>query len=389
MLILVGVTVTTAINGGLFESARKAVIGTSFEKDKEQLTAAIATAYDVTTGIIEKGELKKALGTGWTVIGKNGGPYTVTSPDGNRFKVKEDGTVEKNETEESTKTIADLYCDKVDCANKEHLHKGDYVNYKPTEVKTAYKPDGDKIGSKTGTEKKQEIPQEELNWRILGEDDEGNILLISGTPTVSSLEFFAEGIYYFVDVVNDTCNALYSNMDLGATARNITMNDIDIYLGGNKFIKTTYKGYGDTKTIESFWDYDVNTNRIVLLPEKKTVQITSNGYKYEATSELIGALNREILFGKETKKTYYNWVASCTVLARETTPLWCYNLILGGIVYAQENGANFDPEDEGDGGGGTLTLRPIVSLPSETTTEKIQKKAENVEEKWNDPLKCY
>ncbi len=35
MLILVGVTVTTAINGGLFESARKAAKGTVIERDKE------------------------------------------------------------------------------------------------------------------------------------------------------------------------------------------------------------------------------------------------------------------------------------------------------------------------------------------------------------------
>lgn len=98
MLILVGVTVTTAINGGLFESARKAAIGTSFEKDKEQLTAAIATAYDVTTGIIKMDKLEEALGTGWTITGNDGGPYTVKSPDGNLFKVKTDGTItEKKE----------------------------------------------------------------------------------------------------------------------------------------------------------------------------------------------------------------------------------------------------------------------------------------------------
>lgn len=98
MLILVGVTVTTAINGGLFESARRAAKETSFEKDKEQLTAAIATAYDVTTGIIKKDKLEEALGTDWTITGNDGGPYTVESPDGNLFKVKTDGTItEKKE----------------------------------------------------------------------------------------------------------------------------------------------------------------------------------------------------------------------------------------------------------------------------------------------------
>ena len=92
MLILVGVTVTVAINGGLFEKSKEAAKGTEIGREKEELTSAIATAYDVETGVIKKDDLNKAL-NGWTVDGEEGGPYTVKSPKQNTYKVAVDGTI--------------------------------------------------------------------------------------------------------------------------------------------------------------------------------------------------------------------------------------------------------------------------------------------------------
>ena len=93
MLILVGVTVTAAINGGLFSSAKEAAKGTEIGREKEELTSAIATAYNVETGKVDKTKLKDALGTGWNIEGDTA-PYTVTSPKGNKFTVSADGTIE-------------------------------------------------------------------------------------------------------------------------------------------------------------------------------------------------------------------------------------------------------------------------------------------------------
>ena len=93
MLILVGVTVTVAINGGLFEKAKEAAKGTEIGREKEELTSAIATAYNVETGKVDKTKLKDALGTGWNIEGDTA-PYTVTSPKGNKFTVAADGTIE-------------------------------------------------------------------------------------------------------------------------------------------------------------------------------------------------------------------------------------------------------------------------------------------------------
>ena len=94
MLILVGVTVTVAINGGLFEKSKEAAKGTEIGREKEELTSAIATAYNVETGKVDKTKLKDALGTGWSLTEGDTAPYTVTSPKGNKFTVSTDGTIE-------------------------------------------------------------------------------------------------------------------------------------------------------------------------------------------------------------------------------------------------------------------------------------------------------
>ena len=121
MLILVGVTVTVAINGGLFEKSKEATRKTLIEREKEELTSAIATAYNVETGKVDKTKLKDALGTGWSLAEGDTAPYTVTSPKGNKFTVSTDGTIEytgkgENDNPPSgddvpstyTETIADL-----------------------------------------------------------------------------------------------------------------------------------------------------------------------------------------------------------------------------------------------------------------------------------------
>lgn len=93
MLILVGVTITVALNGGLFNTAQSAATNTMVEAEREQLLSAVVTAYDTETGTINKAKLEASLVTGWNVEGDTA-PYTVTSPKGNKFTVSADGTIE-------------------------------------------------------------------------------------------------------------------------------------------------------------------------------------------------------------------------------------------------------------------------------------------------------
>ena len=100
MLILVGVTVTVAINGGLFEKAKDASKKTLIEREKEELTSAIAATYNVETGKVDKEKLKEAL-SGWKFDEEEVEPYTVTSAKGNIYKVAVDGTITLEKEEET------------------------------------------------------------------------------------------------------------------------------------------------------------------------------------------------------------------------------------------------------------------------------------------------
>ena len=94
MLILVGVTINVALNGSLFTTAQSAATNTMVEAEREQLLSAVATAYDTETGTINKSKLESNLGTGWNVVGNEGGPYTVTSPKGNKYTVNANGAID-------------------------------------------------------------------------------------------------------------------------------------------------------------------------------------------------------------------------------------------------------------------------------------------------------
>ena len=393
MLILVGVTVTVAINGGLFEKSKEAAKGTEIGREKEELTSAIATAYNVETGKVDKTKLKDAL-SGWTIDGEEGGPYTVTSPKQNTYKVAVDGTITEKKTIPAGTKLAEIYCDDEKCTEETHLHKGDYVNYKPTTVEQPYAPDkGEGKGTYTGYtegESEQSISQENLNWRVLGK--EGNhILLISGAPTKTGLGFKGYVAYNnYETVLNETCKALYSNTELGATARSITMEDIDKYLGGSKYDKTTFNGgssesggygYQNENAITSKFKYNKETNNLTkedcTIPAK---DLKSNAYYYTATSNLIGVKNREILLGKEEENTYYNWVASRAVCVNRGGAFWC----VGYVGYGSVKADYFFCYSYGYENGGAFCLRPVVSLPSSVTIEQVKKIEGEVTETWND-----
>lgn len=151
--------------------------------------------------------------------------------------------------------MADIYHDDENCTEETHLHKGDYVNYTPTKAQ-AYAPDkGEGIGKYTGctiengATAEQSISQENLNWRVLGQEGD-HILLISGAPTNTVLGFKGYvGYNNYEKILNDTCEALYSNTTIGATARNITMEDINKYLGGSNYKKEEFGGGSNTEFV--------------------------------------------------------------------------------------------------------------------------------------------
>ena len=85
MIILVGVTVAIAINGGLFTRAEEARYKTQVEIDRETLLSEVAGAYDIQTGHINFEVLNEGI-KGIEFTGEDG---EYTSKSGNKFYVNE------------------------------------------------------------------------------------------------------------------------------------------------------------------------------------------------------------------------------------------------------------------------------------------------------------
>ena len=89
MIILVGVTITVALNGGLFTTAKNAATNTMVEAEKEQLLSTVVAAMG-DDGKVNFTKLDNNLPTSeWT--GTNG---TYTSPKGNVYTVTEKGEID-------------------------------------------------------------------------------------------------------------------------------------------------------------------------------------------------------------------------------------------------------------------------------------------------------
>ena len=87
MLILVGVTISVSLNGGLFSTAKEATDETQIAKEREELLiAALGTLNQ--NGEVDLSKLDSSLPEGFT--GSNG---QYTSKTGNVFTVTEDGTI--------------------------------------------------------------------------------------------------------------------------------------------------------------------------------------------------------------------------------------------------------------------------------------------------------
>ena len=92
MLILVGVTINIAMQGGLFDTGRGAAKDTQIQVDKETLQGAVVAAYNVETGEIESAQkILDNLPKLWTV--DRTGSYICTSPNENVFIVDIKGNI--------------------------------------------------------------------------------------------------------------------------------------------------------------------------------------------------------------------------------------------------------------------------------------------------------
>ncbi|MGN1270897.1 MAG: hypothetical protein ACI4UX_02795 [Clostridia bacterium] len=309
MLILVGVTINVAINGGLFKSTRKASEGTVVAKEKEIVNLAAIAAKgrnnwkELTEENLEQ-ELNNSIGErnrDYTLKKEKNNIYVVTYAEtGHSYAIKDDGSVQEKgkweykEDENGRQTII--------TNGKIELKIGDYINnYDPVTgaTKTYYKSEKSKNGHGdqefylTGNEKVS-YDTSTYKWRVLGVSGAGEIEIISEDlvqPTSGGYTNNEKNYYYLkseegcangVDELNKICG-LYGQGYGAIGARSVTIEDINGVTGynpnnvgvydpnqtvtGKKFSEDNLDEYGNQVTY--YWDpshitqpYCVATNGI-------------------------------------------------------------------------------------------------------------------------------
>ena len=264
LLILAGVSIAMLTgNNGILTQGKRAKEETTVGHEKEAVQMAYAgavakklgeevTAEDVNEQLTTNGENATATeGTNKIIV-------TFTS--GKVYTIDQSGKITQK-TPAKKGTLAYMYekaegCTNSDgsCTNAEHLHIGDYVNLaNPEEGKidiSATDSGMDNAGLEGITAQTFEISKtnnkNQLNWRVLGENENGEIELIAGSPMKSNntlgstenpyLYLYGAKAYENGKTILDNICELYKTKDKTgyiSSARSVNQKDIDKVVGLN------------------------------------------------------------------------------------------------------------------------------------------------------------
>ena len=295
------------------------------------------------------------------------------------------------------------------CSNPNHLHIGDYVDYKNPTSGT-YTITAEKSGMKNtefNYDQTYDITKNQLNWRVLGIDEEtGGLKLIAGSPMkLNDIEGKndpylylngAEAYVYGPDEMNNAC-AMYKN-EYAQEARSVNMEDINQVLG--------------IETEDKIKEYNV-------LPTN--VNATQYGEEYGPFENIYTP--ETWLNGKQTTTVKGKTTAYAFVIGEEEGMIQIANtrakaMLFDNVKYGQGKAywlssrgasagsdgdyADFGPFDVSEGGGflsagsniytfdsdgleddNMFAVRPVVSLKSYITKNEIARIPDKTEEEWN------
>ena len=252
----------------------------------------------------------------------------------------------------------------------------------------------------------------QLNWRVLGEED-GKIKLIAGSPLKSnntkegaeSPYLYMYGAKAYIEGKNELtriCKELYGDIEIVEEARSVEMKDIDEITGVTSAEKIRqydiwhnvigYKEYGEEYELEGYTPESWLNGK-----EWTTVGgngATVDGYAYTINSQMnSGApyvqLDDERAYNMLFNNTEYPggaqyWLASRGVMARSSDAIFGTGVVYtgSGFTFAGTNDVFYS---YGAKGGNWAAVRPVVILNSEVTTDevyKIEDPAEG-EPEWN------
>ena len=340
-----------------------------------------------------------------TYIAKENGIYLFTVIDIGTGKKYERKVNVNNIVKPQKGTLAYMYekaeeegCTNSDgsCTNAEHLHIGDYVDYNPLNFKEGTL-EKDKTASSSTDENGNSDQTFSINtdtkWRVLGEDDRGQILIVSADPVKKDMGdtnnpyFYLYGAKGYINAEKELekISKIYGH-GVGATeARSLKIEDV------NKICGVTVRSNGLTPAVdvtENFGRTKSYTNQYAspedyLEGKRSDFSKTSNSYHYTGNNSLLKtATNKRayetIFFKKQTKK--YNWLASRYVFVFSDYAGFC----VGGVSYG---GAGVHNDVFCSSGGENnigFAVRPVVSLKSDVTTDTIPKIADQEEQDWSE-----
>ena len=433
LLILAGVSIAMLTgNNGILTQGKRAKEETTVGHEKEAAQMAYAgakakklgeevTAEDVNEQLTINGENATATeGTNKIIV-------TFTS--GKVYTIDQSGKITQK-TPAKKGTLAYMYekaegCTKTDgsCTNAEHLHIGDYVNLaNPEEGKidiSATDSGMDNAGLEGITAQTFEISKtnnkNQLNWRVLGENENGEIELIAGSPMKSNntldskenpyLYLYGAKAYENGKTILDNICELYKTKDKTgyiSSARSVNQKDIDKVVGlksiaeiknvnldayqGNKNIGEEYSFpdhytpsswlNGKTKTLVSGkvdgYGYTVNSKMGEGAPS-----VTVNDRIFKMLFE-----NTEIDFEKPTTGGRRYWLASRSVRSNSGDAIFCLGTattrggvsLAGSLIMFYSGGAEYYYG---------FAVRPVVSLKSNVTNSQVQKITDKTEDTWN------
>lgn len=424
MLILAGVSISMLTGeSGIITRAKNAKAQSELAEEQEKvklsisaaLTEDLATENGITDETLRKniienfGSDENLEGVGpWIYKGKN-----------NTYKITDEGTIE--EKAEAVKgTLAYMFeqgkdCTVENCTNSEHLHIGDYVNLQnPTTGSIIISGEDAGYGA-GGPEQTYKIANNQLNWRVLGQNELGEVELIAASPMksenqVNGREFpylFLYGIDAYLNgenILNNICKLYKTNDKTGyiSSARSVNQNDIDKAVG----LTTTadvknvninaYDGYANIGTVHKFdWHWDNNE----LLPNKVANQKKGKvtGYSYSINSRIddnapfVSVSDRvyNMLFDNTeygSGKSY--WVATKGLVEDYDGVIFGLNMV--DYFYDEEDGVGctwagttdlyysrgYENQD-------LAAVRPVISLKASVTSEQVEKVSDKTETNWD------
>ena len=426
LLILAGVSIAMLTgNNGILTQGKRAKEETTVGHEKEAVQMAYAgavakklgeevTAEDVNEQLTINGENATATeGTNKIIV-------TFTS--GKVYTIDQSGKITQK-TPAKKGTLAYMYenaegCTKTDgsCTNAEHLHIGDYVNLaNPEEGKidiSATDSGMDNAGLKGITAQTFEISKtnnkNQLNWRVLGENENGEIELIAGSPmksnnTLGSTEnpylylYGAEAYENGEKILGNICE-LYKTKDKTgyiSSARSINQKDIDKVVGLNSIDEINNVNIATPIGTEYNFPDHYTPSSWLNGKTKTLVSGKSEGYAYSVNSKMDESAPsvtvNDRIFKMLFENTDFNspvaggrryWLASRSVFSFSDCADFCLGTAgtYGGVSNAVSYDMFFSDGSEHYCG---FAVRPVVSLKSSVTNSQVQKITDKTETTWN------